>query len=560
MSAEPRRREPPPLEVAEDALILLKRLDAGAWVPYSAGTCLFAWALLWFWAFMSRNAQAAGRLWEFSLLLALAYAAMKACHAHFFIRLMAAVQEDPEPRVGTATLAKAALYQACVQPLSLAAIPASILLTVPYPFATAFFQSALWVRPGDTPATWLGRSAEMARFRPRQNAWLQAFLAAAWLCVAGNVFTAMAIGPALLKSLLGIDTVFSRSDATLLNTTVLAMVLILAWAVIDPFKKAIHAVRCLQGISRRTGLDLELELSRHRPAARPVLSRAGAIGTAILILSLCASPAGAVSADPARRPTLAAEVEVPPAVDPERLDALLRAEIGESRYGWRLPRGADPGADQSWLRLQFRKLMDAAESARDRLAGWGRKIGRWLNRFLPGDAGAGDAGGSGSASRTRIRVFLAALFLLFAAMAAFLLLRRSRRVPIREAAPVAAAPASPDASSEDAKADDFPEDAWLEQAASLRAKGEERLALRALFLATLSLLARKGWLTVARHKGNRDYQREVAARARRREGVAEAFGENCRRFDRVWYGRHPVTGEDWEVCRANFDAVRAHEA
>ena len=552
MSADDRNREAPALDVAEDALVLLKRLDAFAWVPYAAGTLLFLWTLLWFWAYMSRNAQAAGRLGEFSLLLALAYAIMKACHAHFFGRLMAELQDDPAPRRSAGALARAALYQALLQPASLAAVPIALLLTLPYPFATAFFQCAQWVRPGEAPGAWLARSAEMARLWPRQNAWLQVFLAASWACVAGNVFTAIAVGPALLKSLLGIDTVFTSTDSALLNTTVLMMTAAIAWAIVDPFKKAIHAWRCFHGISRKSGFDLEIGLARYRS-----LKKAGA-AAALAFLVLAAAPAAAATKG-ASNPVSPATEAVIPALDPHRLDGLLRAEIGESRYGWRLPRGHADAGEGSWIRMQFRKFLDWSESWADRMEAWGKRLADWFRRIFPGGNDGWDGKGAAPASLTRIRVLMLALAILFAAGMAAFLLRRSRRGPVQEAAPAPTpTAAAPDAGSEDAKADDFPEDEWLALVDSLRAQGEERLALRALFLATLSLLARKGWLTVARHKANRDYQREVAARARRREGVADAFGENCRRFDRIWYGRHAVTGEDWEVCRANFEAVRSH--
>lgn len=546
-------REAPALDVAEDALALLKRLEASAWVPYVSGTLLFLWTLLWFWAYMSRNAQAAGRLGEFSLLLALAYVIMKSCHAHFFGRLMAELQDDPAPRMPAGAMARTALYQALLQPAALFAVPFALLLTVPYPFVTAFFQCAQWVRPGESAGAWLARSLEMARLWPKQSAWLQVFLAATWVCVTANLFTAIAVGPALLKSLLGIETVFTRTDAALTNTTVVAMTAAIAWAVVDPFKKAIHAWRCFHGISRRSGLDLELGLARFRS-----LKTAGTAAAIGLLLIAAAAPAAA-GGIPAR-PVLPATAEpARTAIDPQRLDGLLRAEIGESRYGWRLPRGRGENGEGSWIRMQYRKFLDWVETAMDRLEKWAKGMAGWFKRIFPGGNEGWDGKGAEPASKTRIRLVMLALAVLFAAGMAVFLIRRSRRESLQVAVPApVTSPVAPDASSEDAKADDFPEDEWLAQVESLRAQGQERLAMRALFLATLSLLARKGWLTVARHKGNRDYQREVAARARRREGVADAFGENCRRFDRVWYGRHPVTGEDWEISRANFEAVRAH--
>jgi hypothetical protein len=190
---------------------------------------------------------------------------------------------------------------------------------------------------------------------------------------------------------------------------------------------------------------------------------------------------------------------------------------------------------------------------------WSR-FSEWFNRVFSKADRPGANRDSGASSPLPTRILIALFSLTFLAAGAWLLIKRLRAVAAPVASMPSAAPKLPDAAREDAKADDFPEEEWLSLMERLRAEGQHRLALRALFLAMLSLLARKGWVTVAQHKSNRDYQREVAARARRRPGVAESFQENCGRFERIWYGSHALTEEDWTVSQSNFAKIRVEHA
>src|SRR5882757_2472645 len=120
--------EPRALDVVEEAIVLLKRVGVSAYGAYAAGTLGFLWSLLYFWAYMSRNALADARLSEFSLLLSLAFAAMKFCHALFFRRLMQVqeqvqvqeqAREDAEPaQLSAGLMLRTALAQTLLQPLA----------------------------------------------------------------------------------------------------------------------------------------------------------------------------------------------------------------------------------------------------------------------------------------------------------------------------------------------------------------------------------------------------------------------------------------------------------
>jgi hypothetical protein len=80
---------------------------------------------------------------------------------------------------------------------------------------------------------------------------------------------------------------------------------------------------------------------------------------------------------------------------------------------------------------------------------------------------------------------------------------------------------------------------WTRLGREFRQRGELRLALRAFYLASLSHLAAKGLVTVARFKSNRDYERELRRRGHaflicspssvRTSASLTAYGMGCTR-------------------------------
>lgn len=550
---------PPVFEIIEEALLLLKRIGLGAYGLYGAGTFAFLWAGLFFFAHMSRNAHAPSRLSEYSFLLALAFVAMKATHAFFFSRLMEALEGDASGPVPWRVALRTTLAQALLQPLGLFLIPVALLLAIPFPWVCAFFQGAQWIVPGETNREWLSRAYRLTLVWPGQLLFINLFLSIAGLCLFLNIAVALFAVPHLLKSLLGIDSVFTRSQHAYLNTTFFMVVLALSWAALDPVVKAIYALRCFRGGSIRTGRDLRLALRRAGKQAQAGSSLRSTAKTAGLVL-LCLLPFSG-TASPAPAHAEASERAVESTISPSRMDALLKDEISGSRYGWRMshPASVDTGGAGFLIRW-LEKSVRATVAAIKAVARVVHRFFRWFNSiFGKKDTPSGtDALLSGpSTLPTRILLLILGVTLV-GAILLFCLRRFTSRSSALPAAAVAVSETpAPDLASEDVKADDLPEQEWLRLMEQLRLQGDSRLAMRALFLALLSLLARKGWLTFARHKSNRDYQREVALKSRRRPVVAESFRESCLRFDRIWYGQHAVSDEDWEVSRANYARVDA---
>jgi hypothetical protein len=116
---------------------------------------------------------------------------------------------------------------------------------------------------------------------------------------------------------------------------------------------------------------------------------------------------------------------------------------------------------------------------------------------------------------------------------------------------------TPDLTDDSVQADDLPANRWLDLAKELMAKGSLRLAMRALYLATLSFFAEKQVLTIEIYKSNRDYESELRRRFSDRKDLISAFAETVTVFDRVWYGMHAISQRDLESYFADQERIMA---
>ena len=124
---------------------------------------------------------------------------------------------------------------------------------------------------------------------------------------------------------------------------------------------------------------------------------------------------------------------------------------------------------------------------------------------------------------------------------------------------VAAESRVPDISDERLTADELPTKRWLELAKTFMEEGNMRLALRALYFASLSHLSHHELITLALFKSNRDYERELVRKAYSKPELVGAFSQNMKIFERIWYGMHEVTSEVVERFNENQERIITFE-
>lgn len=529
-----RRTEPTAIGLVEEAVHLLRQAPAGAFAIYYAGTVPFALGLLFFWAHTTWFRPAGETIAWGALGLVGLFALMKAAQAEFCARLLALRLGAGAPAWAWGRLARLAVAQLRVQPWVLIALAPAALLTVPFGWLWAYGQSATVLGADERLHD---EAAAQARLWPGQNhlglLLISVVSIAAWL----NLAAAFWVVPWLANRLFGLDNVFGFKGWWFANTTFLASVSTVAWLAVDPLVKAFYTLRVFHGRARRTGEDVrvELQLARRNPALR---------AAAVLVL-LCAWGA----AEPVPR---AAEASAP-AVQPAELDRAIEGVLAGDDFRWSLPPApeADAGKDGP-ISAFLRKGADLIRDAGRAIDRWWDGVTEWWEKLFPSkdrlrarERAPADGAGALSGVRAMLYLFIGAAVLLIA-WVIWLMVKQGRRgaAPVMAARAVTAA--QPDLGDENVQAALLPADGWLALAREQAARGEWRLAWRALYLATLARHAAEGLLSLAKFKTNLDYERELRRRAPSRPEAVARFAARRRGFEAVWYGR----------AEAAADAVR----
>ena len=130
-------------------------------------------------------------------------------------------------------------------------------------------------------------------------------------------------------------------------------------------------------------------------------------------------------------------------------------------------------------------------------------------------------------------------------------------------APAAAAAAGSAGAAHAPKPEDAAESAlsrepmgWWSEADALAARGEYRLAVRALYLAVLSALHRRGAIDYDPSRSNWDYVRAFKGEG----GALPPFRELTLRFDFAWYGRRGGDAPGYALVRALAGPLLEREA
>jgi hypothetical protein len=247
-------------------------------------------------------------------------------------------------------------------------------------------------------------------------------------------------------------------------------------------------------------------------------------------------------------------------VNPESLEKNIQKVLKEDAFQWRMPRDhKQEKKDTGWFESIVRQTGLWIGSVTDDVGTFFKglvtdRLKKWLRKLFGSRRSGIDESSGGTPWADMVE---GALYLLLAALAVVLVVQFvrmwKRRMPVAVAAPGAASKI--DLKSDQVVATQLAEDEWLRLAQEKIDAGEYRLALRALFLATLAHLGERRMIGIAKSKSNGDYVRELALRARDRLELRRSFDEQSRVFDRSWYGWHDVTSDMLEQFRSNHQHI-----
>ncbi|HVM60812.1 MAG TPA: DUF4129 domain-containing protein [Verrucomicrobiae bacterium] len=546
-----RQRGKGAIDLVEEAVHLLRLCPVRVFVLYYLGSVPFILGLLYFWADMSASAFAYRHCSEAALGLSLLYLWMKCWQSVFAHHLHARLCGKSSAGWSVHRLVHLVVAQTIIQSTALFVMPVAVVIALPVGWAYAFYQNASLYGDGE-----LGDIREVIRTSwrqaslwPGQNHLLLGLLYAFGFFIFLNLMIAILLLPYLLHTLLGIENVFNMSGLSLLNTTFFTAVCGLTYLCVNPLIKTVYVLRCFYGQSLRTGEDLKTEV-------RSLLTRGMTMTlAAMLLVGVWASPL---------RATPPSEVSKPPpttSVSPADLDRSITEVINHPEYAWRMPREkiTAPDANKSLVARFLDALIDIVSRQWRAFKHWlsnlADKITDFLRKYMKSDQQ--EVSSSSFDWMTMLHVLVFALIALVACALTLLIWKvwRERRRPLVVAATEIVAPV-PDLADENVVANQLPAEGWLEQAQRLLEQGELRLALRALYLASLAHLAQRELIVIAKFKSNRDYQSELQRRAHSRQELLAAFGQNVSLFESAWYGMHEVTEEIIRLFTANLEQIR----
>jgi hypothetical protein len=554
------------LDLVEEATHVLRTAPAGALAAYYVGALPFVLGGLYFWADMSRSPYAYQHLAGAALGMAGLFVWMKFWQVIFARRVRAQVSGQLQPPLTLGRCGRILATQAAVQPTGLFVLTLASILVIPAGWAYAFYQNLTALDDGESGEL-LGlfhKARRQATLWPGQNHSLLGVLLGFATCVLFNWAAVCFMLPGLVKMLLGVESVFTRSNLAMLNTTFFAAMLALTYLCVDPILKAAYALRCFYGESVQSGEDLKAEL---RGFIAP--ARAMAVGLLLLLgaTGMCQganppAPAGE-TAEAVGGATGGSDTSLkrgvnesrpqasPTSISAPKLDRTIEKVIQGSKYTWRAPREKllEPEAmDQGILGRFLTRIWDFTKTAVKKVFHWlgqfmewlGRWIGKLFGRFFRIPNSSAPGYGWIMSLNMLLYVLVAAVVLGFLYLGYRIWRNRRPREAVLASEPIQPLP---DVADENVGADHLPEDGWVRLARELLARGELRLALRAFYLASLAHLAERNLVSIAKFKSNRDYERELLRRGHSFPELLAAFGENVAVFDRIWYGLHEVSLE-----------------
>lgn len=528
------------IRVIEEAVHLLRSAPGSLLAGYYLGSAPFVLGLMYFWADMSRSATAAEHHTMAALSLAFLYAWMKFWHTVFAHQLRDHLTGELPYKWSLRRITSVAATQSLIQSTRFITLPIAGVLLIPFGFCYAFYQNAAAHAEEDTQTIkstckWAWRQAGLW---PRQNHLLIGIFWIFGVVIFLNISFAAFIIPQMVKTLFGIDSIFTLSGVRMiLNTTFWIAMLGMTYLCLDPLIKTVYVLRCFYGSALKSGEDLKKELHR-------ILAGGKKMAMGLTVVVLCATPFTCLAGQPT-------------AISPGELDRSIEETLERREFAWRMPREKVPqGEEESKgpLAAAIKWLLEILAKGIRTLGKWITQFFEWLENLLPEQHKKSVS--SNKSWITPVRVVLILLLLLFLAILSFVFFRIWRRhsTGTIEAAAAGVAP-RPDLNDEGTKADDLPANRWLALAEEFTVKGDLRLAMRALYLATLAYLAEHQMITIEIYKSNREYEQELRRRVHEREELLVTFSKSLNLFERVWYGMYRIPRADFDDFVTNQKRV-----
>jgi hypothetical protein len=576
------RADRTPLLLIEEAIQLLRTSPVLVYALYSAGTIPFLLAFFSFCADMSYSRNAGNNCAASAVAMALTYGWMEGLQAFCCRELVRVYTGNATRWWRPATMLAIWSRQITFQPFGFFIKPFAWLLIFPVTYVSAFFQNLTIL--GGEGRNDVRKSWELARLWPKQSYAVYGLLSLLALIVFFDLYAIVFSTPFLLKILLGIESFMTRSYTWAFSPVLLIAIAAITYFVFDLLAKAIEVIRFCDGESLTTGADLlrrlaavqdqqgsllavqprRATLSLHdmknqtlcrvsalllqKRAARGWFADAlGLLCGALLILMPFRAAADSMQTSASQNEPLDQRLTQP------ALDRQIDRILANPEYNWREKDSQDVASPHPRKTSLVEQWMTSIHQILVSLGSWVRDLVKSLLR--PFDFKVPLAQPEASRSSGWLN---ALSYLLWAAFAGTLILFLIRIVKTKppKPAPSIVPWQKPDLADEEIAANQLPDNEWYALAREKMVAGEFRQAQRALFLAILSNLASRRFITVERWKSNTDYEKELGRKAKHLSELSRLFAEGRLGFERCWYGADTVTREDLESYNRIYETIK----
>jgi hypothetical protein len=529
MKKAPKQHSKSAILLLEEAVHLLRKAPLFLLSGYYIGTLPFILGLFYFWADMSRSADAQSYHAVASLGIALLYIWMKCWHVVFAARVKMNISGQPLPQWSFQRILSLAATQTLIHATAFFILPLAALIAIPFGWCYAFYQNVTAeaiTELSDLKAL-CKKAWFQARLWPRQNHILLLIFFVFGIIVFLNIASAIYILPHLLKKFLGIESMFTLSGSHVINTTFWVVTIGISYLCMNPLVKTVYVLRCFYGAALRSGDDLKTELKGLMPG------RTGLVIGLLLAVLFVAHPV----------PSLATETAF---TSPEALDRSIDEVMAQREFTWRMPReitAENEKAPKGPIASVVAWIIDKLGKGLKAVINWIDKLINWLIDLLPTADHRIASPDENWIASVRVAVIVLLIGLLCALV--YILWRSwMHRQTAQAEIAASAVESTPDLEDESTTADDLPVNRWLELARELTEKGSLRQAIRAFYLAILADLAAHELITIEKFKSNREYEIELRRRAHQKEGLLKAFSKSRDVFERVWYGMYKISRLD----------------
>ncbi|MBN2419753.1 MAG: hypothetical protein JXL81_10240, partial [Deltaproteobacteria bacterium] len=435
------------IEIVEEAVTVLKHYSISILPIYYVGALPFILAFSYFWTDMSHSSFAKDHIVAESLLIALLFIWMKCWHAVYCRKVLAIIRHEASPRWSVKQVLCLISSQGFFAGTSAIILPVAMVIAIPFGWVYAFYQHIAVADNSQRSVKDIFNSAwQSANIWPGQNHLILCILSVVSFFILLNVGVAVYYLPILLKTLFGIDTIFTLSGLSVFNTTFLIIVTGLTYLIVDPLTKTVYTLRSFYISSVKSGDDILTDLLNLK-----AVSKGLACILFFILVTACSSAAASDKRDIEVKDT--STVRLAPS---EEIDKSIEEVTRNWEFAWRMEnKKIDDETDIGAIERFIFWIRDNIEKARKYIF---EKIGKLLKKIF-GTRKIGTSGGLWRSNVYLILYSILAVLLCILAVAIWRQYQKKRRPVVKIAGQ--GIPSIPDLTDDYVNPVELPADRWL---------------------------------------------------------------------------------------------------